>query len=87
MWKYASNKKKVNVVNSQPVQITQNVNILSRKNQKELNEICPECGNKLIERVGRYWEKFISCSNYPDCKYIKKKIKKIIYNNQKNIKK
>ena len=27
---------------------------------KELEEICPECGNNLVERVGRYG-KFISC--------------------------
>lgn len=42
---------------------------------KETGEICPDCGNKrggkLIEREGRYG-KFISCSNYPKCKFIKK---------------
>ncbi len=48
---------------------------------KEIGEECPKCGvhspkpNKknpgvLIEREGRYG-KFISCSNYPKCKYIK----------------
>ena len=48
---------------------------------KEIGEECPKCGvhgekpNKktpgvLVEREGRYG-RFISCSNYPKCKYIK----------------
>ena len=37
----------------------------------ETDEICPICGNKLVIRLGKYGE-FVSCSNYPDCKYIKK---------------
>ncbi len=37
---------------------------------KETGELCPECGSMLVERVGRYG-KFIACSNYPNCKYIK----------------
>ena len=42
-------------------------------NDKELekNMICPKCGNELIERDGKYG-KFIGCSNYPKCKYIRK---------------
>ena len=32
--------------------------------------ICPECGNPLVVRRGRYGE-FVACSNYPECKYIK----------------
>jgi len=38
---------------------------------KKLDEKCPECGEALVERVGRFGP-FIGCSNYPDCKYIKK---------------
>ena len=38
------------------------------KEIKEKNMICPKCGNKLIERNGKYGE-FIGCSNYPKCKY------------------
>lgn len=34
-------------------------------------ELCPECGKPLVIRLGKYGE-FISCSNYPDCTYIKK---------------
>lgn len=42
-------------------------------NDRELenNMICPKCGNELVERNGKYG-KFIGCSNYPKCKYIKK---------------
>ena len=37
----------------------------------ENNMICPKCGSELVERNGKYG-KFIGCSNYPKCKYIKK---------------
>jgi DNA topoisomerase-1 len=37
-----------------------------------IDEKCPECGNDLMWRRGRFGA-FIACSNYPDCKYIKKK--------------
>ena len=33
---------------------------------------CPKCDSPLWIREGRYG-KFIGCSNYPDCKYIKLK--------------
>ncbi len=33
-------------------------------------EKCPECGHDLVVRNGKYG-KFIACSNYPECKYIK----------------
>jgi DNA topoisomerase-1 len=38
---------------------------------KELDEKCPVCGANLAERWGRFG-KFIACSRYPECKYIKK---------------
>jgi DNA topoisomerase-1 len=38
-----------------------------------LDEVCPQCGQaKLALKEGRFGE-FISCSNYPKCKYIKPK--------------
>jgi DNA topoisomerase-1 len=37
-----------------------------------LNEKCPKCGKRLVERKGKWGKTFISCSGYPDCKYIKK---------------
>jgi DNA topoisomerase-1 len=39
-------------------------------------EKCPDCGSDLVERQGRFG-KFVGCSNYPKCKYIKKDEKKI----------
>jgi DNA topoisomerase-1 len=36
-----------------------------------LEEKCPDCGNHLVRKQGRYGE-FIACSNYPTCKYVKR---------------
>ena len=33
-----------------------------------IGEKCPECGNDLVKKRGRFGE-FIACSNYPECKY------------------
>jgi DNA topoisomerase-1 len=33
-----------------------------------LDEVCPECGNPLVIREGRYG-RFVGCSNYPQCRY------------------
>lgn len=37
-----------------------------------IEEKCPECGSDLTWRRGRFGP-FVACSNYPQCKYIKKK--------------
>lgn len=37
-----------------------------------LKEKCPECGEPLVERKGKWGKSFTGCSGYPDCKYIKK---------------
>lgn len=49
-----------------------NINV-KINNDKELenNMICPKCGNELVERNGKYG-KFIGCSKFPKCRYIKK---------------
>ena len=44
---------------------------INNNRELENNMICPKCGNKLVVRNGKYG-KFIGCSNYPKCKYIKK---------------
>jgi len=36
-----------------------------------LEEKCPECGNHLALKHGRYGQ-FTACSNYPQCKYVKR---------------
>ena len=43
---------------------------MEKEPPKETGEVCPECGNALVVRKGRYGE-FVACSNYPKCKYIK----------------
>ena len=34
-------------------------------------EKCPKCGNELVAKTGRFGP-FVGCSNYPECKYIKR---------------
>jgi DNA topoisomerase-1 len=47
---------------------------LNQKQQQKppqpLDEVCPKCGKQMVLRHGQYGE-FVSCSGYPDCKYIK----------------
>ena len=47
---------------------------MEKKAPVETGDKCPECGNPLVIRKGRYGE-FVACSNYPECKYIKKEEK------------
>ncbi len=44
---------------------------MEKKAPEETGEKCPECGNSLVVRNGKFGE-FVACSNYPECKYIKK---------------
>lgn len=47
---------------------------MEKKAPEETGEACPECGKPLVIRKGRYGD-FVACSNYPECKYIKKEEK------------
>lgn len=38
---------------------------------KDTGRTCPECGGKLMERLGRFGM-FVGCENYPKCKFIEK---------------
>ena len=49
---------------------------LPKKEAEKTGEMCPECGNPLVIRKGRYGE-FTACSNFPTCKYIKAEPKQI----------
>ncbi len=49
---------------------------MEKKEAEKTGEICPECGNPLVKRRGKFGE-FTACSNYPNCKYIKKEAKQI----------
>ena len=44
---------------------------MEKKAAEETGEVCPNCGSPLVIRKGRDGE-FVACSNYPECKYIKK---------------
>ncbi len=44
---------------------------MEKKPAEETGENCPLCGSPLVIRKGKYGE-FVACSNYPNCKYIKK---------------
>ena len=37
---------------------------------EETNEKCPECGKKLMIKIGRFG-KFMACSGFPECKFTK----------------
>ena len=53
--------------------IEEKENIISKEdvtNLGESEENCPECGKKMIVKLGKYG-KFLSCSDYPQCKGIK----------------
>ena len=50
---------------------------MERKEAEETGETCPNCGSPLVIRKGRYGE-FVACSNYPECKYIKKEEKETV---------
>lgn len=50
---------------------------MTKKPPEETGEMCPNCGNPLVIRKGRYGS-FTACSNYPECKYIKTEPKEII---------
>ena len=50
---------------------------VEKKKEEETGEMCPLCGNPLVVRSGKYG-KFVACSNYPNCKYVKKKEKQVV---------
>ncbi len=43
---------------------------MEKKELERTGEVCPECGSELVYRIGRYG-KFISCINFPTCRYTK----------------
>lgn len=50
--------------------------IVERPEAKKTGEKCPVCGSDLVERHSRYGT-FVACSNYPECKYVKKEKKEV----------
>ena len=49
---------------------------LPKKEAEKVGEDCPNCGNPLVIRKGKFGE-FVACSNYPTCKYIKTEAKEV----------
>ena len=46
---------------------------LKEKQSNDKNEPCPDCGAKLLLRINKTTgERFIGCSKYPDCKFVKR---------------
>ncbi len=50
---------------------------MEKKEAEKTGEVCPVCGSDLVLRKGKYGT-FTACSNYPNCKYVKKEEKKIV---------
>ena len=50
---------------------------MEKEPPQETGELCPLCNSSLVVRKGKYGE-FVACSNYPNCKYVKKEEKKIV---------
>ena len=44
------------------------IRLAEKNNKGNKTEVCPKCGGKLQERIGKYG-KFYGCSNYPKCQY------------------
>lgn len=43
---------------------------MEKKELERTGEKCPDCGDDLVYRIGRFG-KFISCINFPECRYTK----------------
>lgn len=43
---------------------------MEKKPPEETGELCPKCNSPLVIKQSKYG-KFVACSNYPECKYIK----------------
>ena len=65
-----------NFYNDFEPQVEKAFNDMEKQEAKTTGEFCPQCQSELVIRNGRYGE-FIACSNYPNCKYIKKEAVKV----------
>ena len=52
--------------------------LMYKDEEEKTGENCPECGSPLIYKDGKFG-RFICCSNYPKCNYIKKEPKEVVY--------
>ncbi len=49
---------------------------VARSEPEKIGRACPKCGHELVIRYGRYG-KFISCSNFPTCRYTEPLLERI----------
>ncbi len=49
---------------------------MEKKAPEKTGEVCPMCGSDMVVREGKFG-KFVACSNYPTCKYVKKEEKQV----------
>ena len=52
--------------------------IMYKDKEEPTGELCPKCGSPLVYKEGANG-RFIGCSNYPSCKYVKKEVKEVVY--------
>ena len=50
---------------------------MEKNKTEQTGEVCPNCNSPLVIRTGKYG-KFVACSNYPTCNYVKKEEKAIV---------
>lgn len=62
--------KKITKAELNVLEKNKNIQVGIKDKQKD-KDVCPKCGSLLIKKEGKYGE-FFGCSNYPQCKYIKK---------------
>ncbi|MEJ5223729.1 MAG: type I DNA topoisomerase [Anaerolineales bacterium] len=60
----------------QKVKIAQAEMPVTKTGPEPIGRDCPDCGHPLVIRYGRYG-KFISCSNFPDCRHTEPWLEKI----------
>jgi DNA topoisomerase-1 len=61
---------------SQEVEKAQKEMPVTKSEPEPIGRACPKCGHDLVIRYGRYG-KFISCSNFPQCRYTEPWLEKI----------
>ena len=58
--------------NKSNISTSQHIKNINTQQQNLREGVCPRCGGKLVHRVGKHGD-FWGCSNYPKCKFVKKK--------------
>jgi DNA topoisomerase I len=58
--------------------VDQKIKEIPKKKAEETGEMCPESSDPLVYRYSKKGEKFVACSGFPKCKYIKS-LKEIKY--------